>query len=72
MKLKEQLASHYILNELDPSLIVEVAPDDLHALSFLAGFEKAKELALILHKSKQVKDCFTDSQDFLLIGEEDV
>ena len=69
MKLKEKLAHSHAQNNCHP------ASDESRAwfeVGYLAGFEKARELAFKLHSSKRVNDCFTDSDEFLQMGEEEV
>lgn len=45
MKLIDKLASDYVLNHIDPSMQVTMAPDDLCAMVYRAGFRDAIQLA---------------------------
>lgn len=66
MKLIERLAYEASLKspDIDDHGVFETA--------YMEGFRAAREMAAKLHSSKRVNDCFTDSEEFLQMGENEV
>lgn len=71
MKHKEKLAREWCIEEGSKNKIVHWPPGYCDPSAYLAGFEKARELAAKLHSEEGYGECL-EWFDFINLGEEEV